>query len=132
MRVPGSCLCPVAAVLWVFAYLQRQGQLAPGRPAFMMRSGRKWVPMTHAFFVGQLKKLLQKAGLDEDQYGGQSFRRGGATAAFQMDATSELIKLQGDWRSDCYQRYAEVVYARRLELPRLLVAAAQQAALRQV
>ena len=37
-----------------------------------------------------------------------SFRRGGATFAFEAKVPSELIKAQGDWRSDCYLIYLEM------------------------
>ena len=33
------------------------------------------------------------------------FRRGGATFAFQSGIPSELIQLQGDWKSDAYKKY---------------------------
>ena len=43
--------------------------------------------------------------LDPADFSGHSLRRGGATFAFQCGIPSELIKLQGDWRSDAYMLY---------------------------
>ena len=36
------------------------------------------------------------------------FRRRGATSAFDCGLSAELIKLQGDWRSDAYLVYLEM------------------------
>ena len=44
---------------------------------------------------------------DHTKYAGHSFRRGGASLALACNLPTELIKLQGDWRSDCYQRYLD-------------------------
>ena len=38
---------------------------------------------------------------------GHSFRRGGATWAFQAGIPGELIQICGDWASDAYKRYLE-------------------------
>ena len=39
-------------------------------------------------------------GLPDKDYAGQSFRRGGASYAFQAGIPIELIKILGDWKSD--------------------------------
>ncbi len=44
-------------------------------------------------------------GLNADHYSTHSFRRGGATLAFQAGIPSELIQLQGDWKSEAYKKY---------------------------
>lgn len=36
-----------------------------------------------------------------------SFRRGGATFAFQASVPGELVKLQGHWASDAYYKYLD-------------------------
>ncbi|KAI8516561.1 hypothetical protein Bbelb_051420 [Branchiostoma belcheri] len=43
-------------------------------------------------------------------------RRGGATFAFRAGVQVELIRLQGDWRSDAYLLYLKVPLRTRLEL----------------
>ena len=48
------------------------------------------------------------SNLDSTCYSPHSFRRGGATFAFEAHIPSELIKAQGDWRSDCYFFYLEM------------------------
>ena len=47
-------------------------------------------------------------GLDPRAYSPHSFRRGGATFAFECNVPAEHIKFQGDWRSDAYLVYLEM------------------------
>src|SRR4051794_1104850 len=53
---------------------------------------------TYTWFEKHLRDSLQKAHVI-GYYTGHSFRRGGATFAFQCGVPASLIKLQGDWRS---------------------------------
>ena len=46
--------------------------------------------------------------LDPSNFSPHSFRRGGATFAFDCHIPSEIIKLQGDWQSDAYLVYLEL------------------------
>ncbi|KAK3243604.1 hypothetical protein CYMTET_46759 [Cymbomonas tetramitiformis] len=55
-----------------------------------------------------IKPLAERVGLDPSSYAGHSLRRGGATAAMRLDVNSIYIKLQGDWKSDCFERYCEL------------------------
>ena len=55
----------------------------------------------------QLRNTLLKAGINEDDYSGHSFRRGGATFAMKSGVPFSLIKCQGDWASNAYERYLE-------------------------
>lgn len=54
----------------------------------------------HAF-----NNLFTLAGLDYKQYGSQSARRGGATAAFEAGASVEAVKAHGSWASSAVERY---------------------------
>ena len=47
---------------------------------------------------------------------GHSFRRGGATWAFDTGVPGELIQICGDWASDAYKRYLEFGLRRKLDL----------------
>ena len=42
------------------------------------------------------------------------FGRGGATWAFQSGVSDNLIKAEGDWKSDCYLQYVKLSLANRL------------------
>jgi site-specific recombinase XerD len=54
----------------------------------------------HAFH-----NLFTLAGLDYKQYGSQSARRGGATAAFESGVSVEAVKAHGSWASSAVERY---------------------------
>ena len=116
MKATDGMLCPRRALARCFERTPAE----PESPAFLWRSKGKMVPMTHGVFVGEMKKLIGKIGLNPRDYSGHSFRRGGATVAFNLGVDHLLIKLQGDWVSDAYQRYEQITRQRRLELPKRL------------
>ena len=64
--------------------------------------------LTHVTFVESFRRLLKRVGVDPVGYSGHSFRRGGASCAFQAGVPGELVQLHGDWRSDAYLRYLTV------------------------
>ena len=53
--------------------------------------------ITHSSFVNVLKKV------------GHSFRRGGASNGFRFNIPAALIKLQGDWKSNAYLQYSDIL-----------------------
>ena len=57
-------------------------------------------PLTYAKFTKYIKGLLKQVGLGIS-YSSHSFRRGGAGFMFQISIPGEMMKLIGDWRSDC-------------------------------
>ena len=104
LEIPGSVLCPCRA-------FDRMTSLLPagkGSPAFLHPVGVGLVTLDHAVFVNNLRRLLRLAGIDSRGYTGHSFRRGGASCAFDAGVSGELIKMHGDWRSDAYLKYLSV------------------------
>lgn len=102
--IPGSRLCPISA-------LRRHLALNPGpvsAPLFSVFSGSGLVPITYKQFRVFLSRVVSKLHLDPSLYSPHSFRRGGATFAFDCHIPSEIIKLQGDWQSDAYLVYLEL------------------------
>ena len=87
-----SVLCPVAAdartqqFFGVFSYT----------PAFVfMEDGAiKW--LTASIFINTFRAVLARGGYKASAFTGQSFRRGGATWAFQCGMPGELIQICGD------------------------------------
>ena len=69
-------------------------------PAFVRQTtdGRV-VPITHSYFVKQLRHLLDRIGENPQTYSGHSLRRGCATLMFQCGIPLENIKRRGDWMS---------------------------------
>ena len=59
------------------------------------------VPIT-LHFSSFLARVVAALGLDPRAYSPHSFRRGGATFAFECNVPAEHIKFQGDWSSDAY------------------------------
>ena len=57
-------------------------------------------------------------GLEEDLYGGKSFRIGGATdyrAVYGPEAAERMIKQRGRWHSDIHSLYTRALAAEHLE-----------------
>ena len=102
--IPGSRLCPIFA-------LRRHLAINPGpvsAPLFSVFSGSGLEPITYKQFCVFLVRVVSKLNLDPLLYSPHSFRRGGATFAFDCHIPSEIIKLQGDWKSDAYLVYLEL------------------------
>ena len=77
----------------------------PGAPAFSLPSPSGLVSLTRPAFIELLRSRLSAKGYPARSYSGHSFRRGGASTAFRAGVRGELIKVQGDWKSDAYLRY---------------------------
>lgn len=108
-RVPGSPLCPVSAVLHAFSFT---ASASPGSQAFMWLHPTSLVlqPFTYSLFLFKLRDLLSKCGLHGAQYGSHSFRRGGASFAFQSGIPLEFVKILGDWKSNAVLLYLTVPF----------------------
>lgn len=63
------------------------------------------VPLTHREFTDKLRICLTSCELQANLYSGHSSRRGGASFALECGLPVDLIKLQGDWNSNAYERY---------------------------
>ena len=118
----GGTLCVVSALATMIHQVPCSRE--PSKPLFQVASSKGFVPMTHSFFVRGFKRLAKQAGYNPEQYSGHSFRRGSATAAFNSGISKELIKWQGDWASDAWERYVEMDEQQKLLLPKTLVAQA--------
>lgn len=71
-------------------------------PLFKLPGGKV---ITHLQFQSKLKDLIDRIGMNADNFSTHSFRRGGTSFAFRSKVPVDLIKAHGDWKSDCYQRY---------------------------
>jgi hypothetical protein len=79
--------------------------LAANAPLFSYCIGQKVYSWTHASFVKFLKECLTRLGYSSTSYSGHSFRRWGCSACFEADLTVTDIKLRGDCRSNCFEKY---------------------------
>jgi hypothetical protein len=104
VSIPSSDLCPVSA----FHNMSKLVPASPSSPAFLFSSKGKTSPLTYSQYQSTLKSLIQKINKNPKNYSSHSFRRGGATFAFQAGVSSELVKLMGDWRSEAYLEYLHI------------------------
>ena len=106
--VATHALCPGQALDTYVGLTQGR---PPSEPLFGWRDARTgtWKRLTYAVLVTEMKGLLQQCGEDPTLFGGQSFRRGGASFAHNTAGLPTLyIKALGDWLSDAFQIYIEV------------------------
>ena len=109
-----SPLCPVAA----FAHAQTLARNTSLVHAFSFREADGSVSMLLAsLFVTTIRSLLSRAGVaDAHSYRGHSFRRGGASWAFNSGVPGELIQVCGDWKSEAYKVYLEFSMASKVTI----------------
>ena len=116
-RIPGSPLCPTFAL----QCLLRAVPAPDTSPLFTFTSSSSHLAcITSKSLNDGIKHLASLISLDPQDFSGHSLRRGGATFAFQCGIPAELIKLQGDWRSDAYMLYLSLPLADRLVLSNLV------------
>ena len=97
--VENSVLCPVTAICNMIALVLARTGLCFRRPGGL--------PFMYYQFHAKLHSALRLAGYQEQLFSLHLFRRGGSTFIFNCGVPSELIKLLGGWKSDCYLRYLE-------------------------
>ena len=91
--LPESRLCPTSA-------LPHHLSLNPGLssvPLFTVLTRSGLQPITYRQFCTFLSLVVSRLHLHPSLFSPHSFRRGGATFAFDCHIPSEIIKLQGDW-----------------------------------
>jgi hypothetical protein len=115
--IEGSPLCPVEALRQQF--LLTRG-LHKDAPAFQVVQHNLVAPMTHQTFVSLLHGLLTDIGLVPTEFSGHSFRRGGATLAYQLTQDEALVAYQGDWSSLAVRGYNQRSTNALLTLPRIM------------
>ena len=101
VRIPGSLLCPVRA----YRTMCHSIPASDSAPAFLIPENGQLRPLTYRMWMSRLRGILTQTGRNASKFSCHSFRRGGASFAFKAGVPSELVKLLGDWRSNCYLRY---------------------------
>ena len=107
-KIAHSSLCPWSAVTHAFKLAGvYQSTEHSNIPAFSYMDGGVLKTFTYSSFTTKLKQTLEKCGFDSSLFSGHSFRRGGATFAQHCGVPSDYIKLQGDWKSNAFERYLD-------------------------
>ena len=96
----GTKLCPVAAML---GFIAVRGPAAG--PLFTFADGSF---LTRQRFVDMVRAALQKAGVNQHQYCGHSYRIGAATTAAKKGLEDSIIKTLGRWESMAYFQYVKI------------------------
>ena len=100
LKIPSlgrSPLCPVTALKVILA-------ITPGStnsPLFQVKKNGKWYPLTDS----RLRKNLARLGMAKSNITFHSFRRSGATLAFNSSVPLQDIQRHGTWTSDCVWSY---------------------------
>lgn len=101
VRNTSSPLCPFTA----YVSMCDKFIVPDSASAFVVKKNGVLKPVTYNMFNAFLKKCITSIGLDAGKFSTHSFRRGGATWAFKCGVPSDLIQLQGDWKSSAYKLY---------------------------
>ena len=118
IRHATSPLCPVLAYEQLLARLE----VHKLGPAFVFSDQGKITWLTKKTFINTFRAVLKSGGVaNATLFTGHSFRRGGASWAFQAGIPGELIQICGDWASDAYKRYLEFTMHDKLDLAAQLV-----------
>ena len=89
-KLPGSKLCPVTAP-------SNMLRLVPGSsndPLFAIFKANKWSPLTNSTVREHLKRVLLLLQLQHHNFTFHTFRRSGASWAFEHGVPIEIIKLK--------------------------------------
>ena len=106
-----SLLCPLQAYRHA---VDLAPPTQPSEAAFITYINGKMSPFTYGKFAVKLRNTLKLAGINPENYSGHSFRWGGATFAMRSGVPFPLIKCQGDWASDAFERYLATMLQDRL------------------
>lgn len=102
VSIQDSPLCPVKAYKNMCALVPMNHCEA----AFQLPSKQKHnKTVTYVQFHTFFRYILGKIHRNPTIFSSHSFRRGGATWAFQSSVPGELIQLLGDWKSEAYKQY---------------------------
>ena len=112
-------ICPV---FWVHKLILDNPGL-PEEPLFLIRVPGQVLSLSANQLLYRMRKWLKLIGEDELTFTLHSLRRGGATFAYQSDLQAEMIKLLGDWASDCFKRYIDVSMEKRYDSMKAFVEA---------
>ena len=111
-----SPLCPATAITRALSFTS---QASPGSQAFSFLSSPDLhlKIFTYPMFLWKLRFVLRSLGLPTGatDYACHSFRRGGASFAFQAGIPLKLIKILGEWYLDAVLLYLTVPLTIRLQ-----------------
>ena len=96
-----SRLCPVSAISNLLCLTPKGKNL----PLFQVKNAGNWVPLTDSGVRRHFSLILERLNLAHSGYTLHTFRRSGATFAFNNNVALQNIQRHGTWTSDCIWRY---------------------------
>ena len=96
-RLENQLLCPCKN----FERMHSAFPTLPNAPCF----SSKKLCITEYMVRKHLKNILNSLGLDTDIFSFHTFRRSGATLAYNLDVSLESIRRHGTWKSDAVNTY---------------------------
>ena len=96
-------LCPVKALQEAISLYNP----APQDPLFQIKTSKGWVLLIDSRITKVLSKLNVKMGFPQSYYTFHTFRRSGASFAYNSHMPLGSIKHHGSWTSDCVWAYIQ-------------------------
>ena len=113
-HLPNSSACPTTALI---NFLQLSGPLPDSAPGLAFRGVNGQVNvLTPAAARQRLQQVFLAMGLNSKDYSSHSLRRSGATHLLSAGVPIEVIKILGDWKSDCVFKYLKPNPSSKLEM----------------
>ena len=102
-KLASTLICPYRALKSIFKLYNPSGH----QPLFQVRSGKAWVVLTDSKIRKSLTKINTKMGFEPHHFTFHTFRRSGATLAYNAHIPVRQIKRHGSWTSDCVWTYIQ-------------------------
>ena len=96
-----SPLCPLSALQTMYSAIPANAN----SPLFCIPQGLGLIPLTQSKVRKRLRAMVLSLGLDPDLLSFHSFRRSGASFAFNNNIDVDAIKRQGTWNSEAVWAY---------------------------
>ena len=122
LSISDSYLCPVRAYLLMCSRLPAPAEA----PAFFTAYHSDLTPLLPSHSLFRFLGIVCRARIgvsNPSWFRGHSFRRGGATWAFQNGVPGEFLQIYGGWASDAYKSYLEFSDDAKLQVARDMVRA---------
>ena len=111
IRMKNPLICPV---YWAW----RMIQAVPARPLdplFCYYRQGKYMIMTYPHLTYWFRHWLDQVGIESKKFTLHSYRRGGATFMYNADIPGAMIKVLGNWASEAYLRYIDLMLSKHVE-----------------
>ena len=102
-KIKGSDLCPYRALRAIIALYAPTGN----DPLFQINTLCGWQVLVDSRIRKFLKKMNVSLGFSPHHFTFHTFRRSGATLAFNSHVPNQQIKSHGAWTSECVWRYIQ-------------------------